>query len=185
MIYESLWRRLYGGWISDWWKSHIKWIKPRAVYTIINLFAVFAIGFWFRNMEWYWAVCLSILIEIFWSLAHGPWFDIGAGGEPDDKMKKRYNKMFYHYILDWAFPDSEHYKAFYDFCGMYLRYSWMLIPICFLPTFNFGIMYLGVLVAITYGICRGRYFKKPFKHLGATELAEFIAGGLCGLFLCI
>lgn len=187
-IYECFWRRLYGGWISHWWKSnkYLKCVKPRFIYTIINCIAIFSICQWVRGLMWYWSLYVTCVIQfLYWALAHGPWFDLGRDTNPSDKTLKRYNKFFYHYILDWCFPEATRYTPFYDFCGMWLRYVWMLFLLLIVPTFSFGLINLGSFVAVTYGVCWVAQDKKLLKKLGPTELSEFIVGFLTGLFLVL
>lgn len=131
------------------------------------------------------AIAVTIVEGLHWSLGHGPYFDLGRGGIPDEKMKKRYNKMFYHYILDWCFPEEEKYGTFYDFCGMLLRYTWPLLLLWVVPSYNLSVSVLGELIAVAYAVCWVAKDKKLLKKLGATELGEYIAGGLTGLFLML
>jgi hypothetical protein len=188
-VFESAWRRTYGGGcIATWWNNckWIKWLNIRFVCTILNLILIFSICQWIRGLVWYWSLSVAVIIQfLYWALGHGPYFDIGRGGPPDDKMLKRYNKMFYHYILDWCFPEEHRYSHFYDFCGMWLRYTWMLLLILIVPTFNIGLLNLGTIVAIVYGLCHVAKDKDLIKKIKSTGLAEYIVGFITGLFLVL
>lgn len=181
--FESVWRRWFGGGFKS---ETYKFLDRRIIKHIVNIVFIFAIMYWVRGLDILWTVItVGIMEGLYWSLGHGPYFDLGRGGMPDEKMKKRYNKMFYHYILDWCFSEEERYTTFYDFCGMLIRYTWPLLLMWIVPGFNLGITVLGELVAVAYAVCWVARDKKLLKKLGATDLGEYIAGGLTGLFLVL
>jgi len=189
MIFESLWRRNYGGGLlAPIWKKTkwLKWLNFRFVLTILNIAVIGGIGYHFRLMEWYWSLTMAAVYMIYWCLAHGPWFDCGRDEHPSEKMIERYNKVWFAPILNWCFSEEHRYGHFYDFCGMLIRYTWPLFFIIFLPTCHtIGILLLGELVAITYSLCHVARERCVVKNIGSTELAEFIVGGITGLFIVL
>lgn len=100
-------------------------------------------------------------------------------------MKRRYNEVWFAKILNWCFPEEHRYGHFYDFCGMLIRYTCPLLLLMFIPGFGLEIVVLGELITVEYGICHVAKDKSLIRKLGATDVAEYIAGALTGLFLVI
>lgn len=188
-IFESLWRRWFGGGLSklsDWWEKHIKWLSLRLIKHAINISALFCAMFFWRNMTWYWSIYAALVMQIlFWTMTFGMYFDIGRHGKPvTEEDIKAYNKPWFSFILNWCFTE-ERYTDFYDYCGMMIRFTWPLLLMFWLPTFNSGILFLGPLVALVYGLGWVMKDKNLLKKLGPTEIAEFAAGFMTGAYIGI
>ena len=179
-VFESLWRRWFGGGLK------FSWLKPfdrRFIKHCVNILALFSVCCWIRGMIWYWALTTSLIIQIcFWTLTFGMYFDIGRGGKPvTDEDIKDYNKPWFAPILNWCFKPESLYTPFYDFCAMMIRFTWPVVLVAFIPTFNSGIALLGQWTAFVYAIGWVLYEKGSLKHLGPTEFGEFAAGAGVGV----
>lgn len=120
----------------------------------VNIAAIFALCFFWRGMTWYWAGTAALVMQLlFWTLTFGVYFDIGRGGRPVTQEDiDDYNKPRFAPILNWCFPDKYRYTPFYDYCGMMIRFTWPCVIMCFIPTFNSGMLMLGPWTATVYGL---------------------------------
>lgn len=169
-------RRIYGGWLEAY-----KIIKNRGVQTVIMMGLFLAI--YLPHYKWYIALTITSWLQFqFWSRGHGPVFDYGRGGKPDEETLKRYNDRWYHIPCDWLAKNKvfEYYGLGYDFTYMTLRYTCPLIPMAFL---HWEYILIGLSVRTVYAICWELYesklwkFKKPWID-APTKLAELICGAL-------
>lgn len=189
-LFESAWRRWFGGGfhkLKEWWKKHIPWISERLFKHAVNIVALFSICTWVRGLTWQYALPISIFLQIcFWTLTFGMYFDIGRAGMPMDEYHvKEYNKTWFAPILNWFFDEKTRYTPFYDYCGMMIRFTWPLLFVFFLPTFNSGMLFIGPLVALAYGLGWTLYEKGQLKKVGPTELGEWVSGAIFGLYMVL
>ena len=159
-LFEAFWRRSHGGGLfHDWYD---KWIKPwlkinyRIPSVIVNSIAIFCLGVGLRGMIWWQAGLFALVVWAFWDVTFGMYMGIGMHPYPGDEDKAEYDRQYpVVWILNSLFSDSHdpiygRYGIWYDFCGMWLRFTYPLIPLLFLPTFSPWILALGLLVAICY-----------------------------------
>lgn len=182
-IFESIWRRWFGGW--EW-----KWLGPfdrRFIKHIVNIAALFSVCYFIKNLSWQWSIYTTLVMQIlFWTLTFGMYFDIGRGGRPvTEEDIDAYNKPWFAKFLNWCFPDEYRYTPFYDFCGMMIRFTWPLALVFFVPTFNFGILMLGEFVALAYGLGWVMREKNVMKKVGPTCFGEIASGFLTGLMFIL
>jgi hypothetical protein len=183
-VFECVWRRWFGGgFVYDWLKP----INHRFIKHIVNIAAIFCVLFFLKGMVWYWSLYAAIAIQVlFWTLAFAVYFDIGHKGKPISEEKiKEYNKPWFAPILNWCFSEEYRYTAFYDYLGMFCRYTWPLLFVFWLPSFNSGLLVLGTLVAMVYGIGWVGYDKALIKKIGPTEFGEFVSGFCTGMFIVL
>lgn len=185
-IFEAIWRRTHGGGIiHDWYDKYIKpWLKinARVFDALINCIAIFCLGIGLRGLVWWQAGIFMLLVWLFWDITFGMYMGIGMHPYPNDKDKDEYEHQYpVVWILNLLFSDSHdpiwgRYGIAYDFCGMWLRYTYPLIPLLFLPTFTPWMLLLGLLVAICYYIN---------VWVWRWCNAEITAGFLAGLFFVL
>lgn len=132
---------------------------------------------WYKDLSWYWCLWVALWIQIEWAIGHGPCYDLGRGGKPDKKMIQRYEKMLGCKLLYKAFPENQWYGPEFDFCLLAIRYTYPLIPICFL--FNPVFMTLGLVITGLYALYR--YCPVLQKHRLLD--VEIWAGFALGLFV--
>ena len=132
---------------------------------------------WFKNMSWYWCLWVALWIQIEWALGHGPCYDCGTGGKPDEKMLKRYEKMTGYKLLCKIFPEDLWYSFGFDYLLLTIRYTYPLIPICFL--FNPVFMFLGFVIAAEYAMYRYCPYMQKHRLLDV----EIWAGLALGFFV--
>lgn len=159
-VYESIWRRTHGGGpISDWYKKHVQpWLKinGRVIETILNLGVFFCVGFFLRHLVWWQAIIFDLIVWAFWDITFGMYMGIGMHPYPDEKDRDEYKRQYpVVWILDAIFKDDGdpiygRYGMVYDFCGMWIRFTYPLVPLLFLPTFTPWLLCLGLLTAINY-----------------------------------
>jgi hypothetical protein len=172
--FEAWWRRCFG---NDGWGLPV--IKHRVVQHILGALACVGVCL-YNEYHWIQAIlCAGVLQGLYWARAVGMYQDIGNGGTPDEKMKKRYDEMWYNKFLDKWFKEYK-YSDLYDFIGLTIRYSLPSILIAFI-LLNFSFLWAGFLVSSTYALMwkfhNYGYLKNP------TEWAEWIAGFITGLML--
>lgn len=182
--FESVWRRWFGGGFDYSW---LKWCNHRPIKHCINIAALFAALYFLRGMAWQWAAYTALVMQLlFWTLTFGKYFDIGHSGRPkDEKEIKDYNRPWFSPILNWMFPDEYRYTAFYDYVGMFIRFTWPLFLVFWIAPFNSGLLMLGTVVAIAYGIGWVCSDWGIIKRLGATEFGEFVAGFATGMYVIL
>lgn len=175
-LFESIFRRCFG---SDGWGLPI--IKHRAIQHIIG-FTATSFVLWYIGYGWIQIIaCAGVLQGLYWARAVGMYQDIGNGGVPDEKMKKRYDEMWYNKFLDKWFKEYK-YSDLYDFIGLTIRYTLPSILIAFI-LLNFSFVWAGFLVSSTYALMwklhNYGYLKKP------TEISEWVVGFITGFLLVL
>ena len=183
-VFESVWRRWFGGGFDYQW---LKWCDHRFLKHLVNICAVFALMLFLRGMTWQWSLYVALVIQVlFWTLTFGMYFDIGRGGRPvTEEDIEAYNKPWFSKILNWLFPDEYRYTPFYDYMGMFFRFTWPLLLVFWIHPFNSGLILLGTIVAGAYGIGWVGYEKSLIKKIGPTEFGEFVSGFATGLYLTL
>lgn len=182
--FESVWRRWFGGGFEYRW---LKWCDHRPIKHAVNIAAIFAVVHFLKGASWRWSLYAALVMQLlFWTLTFGMYFDIGRAGRPvtEDDIKA-YNKPWFAPILNWAFPDEHRYTPFYDYMGMFIRFTWPLLLVFWMPQFDSGLLMLGTIVAISYGLGWVGYEKSLIKKIGATEFGEFAAGFATGFLVVV
>ena len=172
----SGWRRCFG---SSGWGLPV--LKIRFVQHIIGFLGA-SIALWLCGYHWIQIIACAVVLQgLYWARAVGMYQDIGNGGNPDEKMKKRYDEMWYNKFLDKWFKEYK-YSDLYDFVGLTIRYTLPSILIAFI-LLNFSFIWAGFLVSSTYALMwkfhNYGYLKNP------TEWAEWIAGFITGFVLTL
>ncbi len=182
--FESVWRRWFGGGFNYPW---LKWCDHRFLKHLVNIGAIFALMFFLRGMAWQWSIYVALVTQIlFWTMTFGMYFDIGRGGRPvTEEDIEAYNKPWFSKILNWLFPDEYRYTPFYDYMGMFVRFTWPLLLVFWIHPFNSGLIFLGTAVAVAYGIGWVGYEKSLIKKIGPTEFGEFVSGFATGACLAL
>lgn len=172
-IFEACWRRVFGS--GDF---------NRVLLHIINVVATC----WllkYLGSSWIQVASVGALYEAFyWSVGHGPAFDMGRAGKPSEEMIKRYKKYFWNSWCEKLVSEESWYTFRYDFLWMFFRYEIpaALISLCLLsPVFAAA----GFCVASIYAGCWWLHDEGYLKKLAATELAEIITGFITGVLLCL
>lgn len=207
-IFESIWRRWYGGWIEHN-PFEPKWLykllSSRGTQTIVNfiiLFTMFMINSawmttplcsWLISHNvygWILAIIMTAIFQFeFWSRGHGPAFDEGRGNT-DESTINRYQKVWWAIIPNALIPQKHWYGFLYDYIWMTVRYTiglFLMVP--FLWSFN--ILWLGLIVSSAYALCwtiseRDEWVFNyiPFNMAkSATQLAELLVGFITGFWL--
>lgn len=167
-----------------WWRDcfgkdgyHLPVLHNRVFQHILAAFATFSLCYWCNNFKWYWAIWIAVWVQVEWALGHGPCFDVGKGGKPDEKMLKRYEKMVGYKLLCKILPESQWYSPCFDFMLLAIRYTYPLLSIIFL--FNPVLITLGLLISGLYGIYRYCDFLQKYRLLDV----EIWVGAVLGLFI--
>lgn len=172
-IFEACWRRAFGS--GDF---------NRVLLHVINATAT-TLLLWCMGSSWIQVASVVALYEAFyWSVGHGPAFDMGRDKEPSEETIKRYKKYFWNSWCEALVPEKNWYTFHYDFLWMFFRYeiSAALIALCLLSTVFAA---AGFCVASIYAGCWWLHDKGYLKKLAATELAEIITGFVTGVLLCL
>lgn len=201
VVFNSLFRRWFGGGYKNTWLGN-----NRAVQCTIYLLYTSALAYYLSRFSevWYnasFAVFFAVFTYCqFWARGHGACFDIGRG-EADETTVKRYNERWYHIPCDYLFKNHK-YGFAYDFVYMGLRYTMPIVllyilglvtvPVFINPIFSMWIIAIGASISPIYAICWTLYerenwmFKKYWSVTGPTNLAEYLAGAVWGLWpLCL
>jgi len=168
-ILIGLWRDSFG---KNGWDLPI--YKNRFVQHVLAFLMTAGICWW-KDLAWYWCLWVALWIQIEWALGHGPCYDLGKGGKPDEKMLKRYEKMVGYKLLCKIIPQDKWWTTGFDFCLLAIRYTYPLLPICFL--FNPVFMTLGLVISGLYGIFRAIQPKQRWLDV------EIWAGFALGLYV--
>lgn len=181
--FESIWRRWFGGGFKG--VAPFKWFNKRFLKHCLNVAAMTAVAVFVRGIPLPGALCLAVFLQVcFWTLTFGMYFDIGRGGQPRSEYDvEEYNKTWFAGALNWFFPEGTRYTAFYDYCGMTIRFTWPMAFAMFVPTFNSGMLCVGPLVALAYAYGWTCFEKKGLKFTGPTEFGEFASGAVFGWYL--
>ena len=199
--FNSFFRRWYGGGFENTWLGNIRGIQC-AVYLIVStLMAYFLnpLNVWWHNLIF--AVLFSVYTYCqFWARGHGACFDIGRG-QADERTIQRYNERWYHIPCDWLLKNHK-YGFLYDFIYMGLRYTMPLIGLYLVSLIvslfdvphliSPALIIIGALISPIYAFNwtlseREHWvFEKHWSIVGATNLSEYVAGGVWGLWvLCV
>ena len=170
-LFMGAWRDSFG---KNGWDLPI--YKNRFVQHIVAFLATAGICL-IKDLSWYWCLWVALWIQIEWALGHGPCYDLGKGGKPDKKMIQRYEKMLGCKLLYKVFPENQWYGPEFDFCLLAIRYTYPLIPICFL--FNPVFMTLGLVITSLYALYRYCPFMQKHRLLDV----EIWVGFALGLFV--
>lgn len=183
-VFESIWRRWFGGGFDYKW---LKLFNHRMLKHAINIGAIFSVLFFLKDMSWYWSLYAAVVIQcLYWTMRFAMYFDIGHHHRtPTEEDIKYYNSVWFAPILNWCFAEEYRYTAFYDYLGMFIRYTWPLLLVFWLPVFNSGILALGTIVAMSYGIGWVGYDKNLIKKIGPTEFGEFVSGFMTGVLVIV
>lgn len=187
-IYFSIWRRGFGGAWND-----KPFIENRFLQHILGGIAVFSLVFIRFSSDSnnnyiliFKSLYTAIIVQgLFWALAHGFGFDCGRDGYPDEKMLKRYEKVFYNkFFLTpiYNFFKWKKYGYTYDLLSMFLRYT--LPCVLLIPVFGFEILIMGAIVSPIYAFCWS-FRELENERYGSTALAEYIVGATTGLCLAL
>lgn len=153
-ILMGLWRDSFGKGGYD-----LPIYKYRIVQHIVAFLMTTCLCYFVKDMKWFVALWIALWVQIEWALAHGPCYDIGTGGKPDEETIKRYEKMVGCKLLYKMFPKEKWYGTGFDFCLLAIRYTYPLLPMC--VYFNPVFLMLGLVISGMYGIYRScDYFKK-------------------------
>jgi len=167
-IISALWRDCFG---KDGWGLPI--IKYRVVQHIFLFIVSFALlicrGTTLALSAW-----IALGIQVWWSLGHGPAYDIGTAGKPDAKMLKRYKKMVGYKLLCKLFPEDKWYSFGFDFALLAIRYTYPLVLICW--WFNPVFLTLGLVVASLYAIYKHCEWLQKQRWADVELWVGFVAG---------
>lgn len=147
VLFSAGWRDSFG---KNGWDLPI--YKNRFVQHVLAFCMTFLLCVFGKTVDWYWALWIALWIQIEWALGHGYAYDVSTGGQPDEKMLKRYKKALGYRLLCKVFPKEEQHGMCFDFILLSIRYTWPLLPICWF--FNPSFLFLGLIVASLYLIYR-------------------------------
>lgn len=169
-IFEACWRRAFGS--GDF---------NRVILHVINVVATCAL-LRYLGSSWFQVASVGAIYEAFyWSVGHGPAFDMGRDKEPSEEMIKRYKKYFWNSWCEAIVPADKWYTFSYDFLWMLFRYEMpaVLISVLLLsPVFALA----GFCVASVYAVC---WDFRDENGGSATAVAEVISGFITGVLLCL
>lgn len=210
-VIESFWRRWFGGYFEHH-QVFPKWLnklfESRGTQTIFNILFMFCVllfnnGWMSSPISAFLIGCglnkyiLTIIVSsifqfMFWSLGHGPAFDMNRGGEPTESTIERYHREKWSFIPDKIVPKEHWYGFVYDFIWMTARYTYgALFVVPFL--WSLQVLWLGLIIASIYALCwtiqeRDSWIFKlyPYDFVNcATNFAEVLSGFIVGIFLTI
>ena len=170
-VFEGVWRRLFG---SD--------IIPRVILHITNIIATLIV-LWTLGFMWVQIIPAVITYEFFyWTVGHGPAFDMGRDKNPSEETIKRYKSYFWNSWCEKLVKQENWYTFRYDFLWMFFRYEIpsIMIAACLLSTV---FILAGLCIASIYAGCWWLNDHNYLKKLAATELAEIISGFVTGILL--
>ena len=175
-IWEAFWRRMFG---SDGWNIPI--IKNRAIQHGMNCGVVVFVLFLLQYSFWQIILATAVFEGCYWSWGHGAAFDIGHGGQPDEKTINRYKERFWNKWCEKLLPESLWYTRKYDALWMFFRYEIPAVVVSLL-LLNAWFLLAGFTTTAVYWICWWLYDIGKLKS--PTDKAEWIVGFTTGLFLC-
>ena len=171
VCFEGIWRRIFG---SD--------IISRVVLHIINILATGCV-LYLSGLKWLPLICATLIFEFFyWSVGHGPAFDLSRDYPPSEEIIARYKKYFWNKWCEFLVPVQYWYEFGYDFLWMFFRYEIPAVLIAIL-TWNVWFAFAGLAVALIYSIFWSFHDKGKIKH--PTEWAEVFAGLVSGFLLLL
>lgn len=168
-IFMGLWRDSFG---KNGWDLPI--YHYRVVQHIVAFLGTSALCFFAKDLSWFWTLWVAFWLQIEWALGHGPCFDVGKGGKPDEKMLKRYEKMVGYKLLCKLFPEDEWYSMGFDFILLAIRYTYPIIPILFISNFSFA--FVGLVVSSLYLIYRYCPYMQKHRWLDVEIWTGFSVG---------
>lgn len=170
----GVFRRMFGS--SGW---HIPVLENRFIQHIFG-YLVGVLSLLLCNYKDWQVLLVPVVIQgLFWAPAVGMYQDIGRAGQPDEKMEKRYNAIWYNRFLNRWFGRYK-YSDLYDFVGLTIRYTLPALLIAILlakPVFCFTGVGVACIYAFMWKLYDYKYTKDP------TEYAEFVSGVFFGLML--
>ena len=200
VVFFLWWRRWFGGGFKHTWLGNKRWVQC-VVYLIVCAglaYLIAPLSVWWHNLIF--AVLFSAYSYVqFWSRGHGQMFDIGRDTNPP---VERYNNYWFHIPCDLLLPKHK-YGFLYDFIYMGIRYTFPtvmmyiygFIPMLFglnVSCIDWRIVLIGLAVSPIYAFCWTLYEREPWVFqkyktiVGPTNLAEYVVGGIWGLWiLCI
>lgn len=168
----GIFRRLFGGWLSE--------VPIISIRFIQHLFG-FAIGFYIFYPNFSRSLIIPIVIQgLFWAMGHGMCFDMGRMTDNTQKDMERYKKTIGYHFTEWLTPSRIRQSFMYDFILMFFRYTIPTIPLMY---FNPYYIIIGIIISPIYALCWYLYdnHNKYMPHnsfIGcSTNLAEFVCGG--------
>ena len=170
-VFMGAWRDSFG---KNGWDLPI--YKNRFVQHIVAFLATAGIC-WVKDLSWYWCLWVALWIQIEFAIRHGVVYDAGTSGKPDEKALKRYKTMIGYKTLCKIFPKEQHYGMCFDYILLAIRYTYPLLPICWL--FNPMFLFLGLLIASLYLI----YRYCPILQTKRWCDVELYVGLIVGLFV--
>ena len=176
---KLLYTAFMGFWRDSFGKNGYHWkiYEHRIVEHIVAFLFTFIFCSVDKGFNWYISCWIAIWVQIFWALGHGPCYDCGTAGKPDKEMIKRYEKMVGYKLVCKIFPEDQWYTFGFDFILLAIRYTYPILPICFL--FNPALLTIGLVISALYGMYRYCDFMKNHKWLDV----EIWAGLVTGLFI--
>ena len=168
-LFMGIWRDLFGK--NGWDLPALKW---RIVQHILAFIATFLLCMFDKGFVWFGCLWVALWIQVEWALGHGPCYDLGKSGKPDEKMLKRYEKMLGYNLLCKVFPKDKWYGFWFDFALLAIRYTYPLVPlVCvFKPLF----MTLGLVITCLYALYRYCPFMQKHRWLDVEILAGLALG---------
>ena len=170
-VFMAVWRRAFG---CDAWDLPV--LKNRFVLHVIGFLATSILCFT-KNYPLICCLWIALWVQIEWALAHGPCYDCGKGGKPDKKMLERYEKMVGYKLVCKIFPEDQWYTFGFDFILLAIRYTYPLLPICFM--ISPVILTLGLVISALYAMYRYCDFFRKYKILDV----EIWAGLALGMYI--
>lgn len=210
-VAESFWRRWFGGYFEHH-QVFPKWLnkifESRGTQTVVNIILLTTL-FMINNAwmttplsayllglgvnKWVLALAVASIFQfMFWSLGHGPAFDMSRGGEPTESTIERYHREKWSFIPNKIIPEEHWYGFLYDFIWMFARYSYGAMFV--IPFFwSFDVLWLGLIVAGIYAFSWTIYEKDswvfkiyPYDFVNnGTNFAEVLSGFATGVFLML
>lgn len=170
-VYWGFLRRWFGGALEDF-----PILKSRGVQTIVMICSILPLYMCYGFAT---AVLTALWLQfIFWSIGHGPAFDRGHGGLPDDDTLRRYKEMWGYKLACKLFPENMWYGFWFDGFLMSIRYT---LPMAALSIYylSFGYVLIGLSISPIYGFCW--WLKdKGYINITPTKLAEVLSGFVFG-----
>lgn len=176
-IFLGAWRRAFG---CDGWGLPI--LKNRFALHVIGFLGTFLALFFCGNGWIKSCIAGGVLLGWYFSVGHGPAFDMSRDGYPDSKLLKRYKKYFWNSWCEYIVPISGWYGFGYDFLWMLFRYELPSIVLAIILS-NPYVAFAGFGATLAYAICWGMKDNNLLKKIYPTQLAEIITGVITGFLL--
>lgn len=165
-FFESIWRRCFGCGNFN-----------RFILHIINIVST-SFFLWYLDISWIRIAFVVPIYEfLYWSRAHGEFFDFGHSNPPN---VSRYEQFWWWKYVKKIIPQSEWYDFCCDFICMSIRYTLPAL-LASIGLLSIPFAFSGILLSCGYALMWKFYDWGYIKN--PTEYAEFIAGFVSGLFL--